>query len=74
MHNNEKWPNIHAFFISKQAEAGEKLGKSEATPWGWTFTYWKVFAFFSPRCHMKSNGKDSKKCTKNKCVCFNYVI
>ena len=39
-----------------------------------TFCYLKIFRFLHPLYHPKINRIYSKKCTKNKCVCFNKVI
>ena len=50
-----------------QAEIGRKLSKSEAAPWGRTFTFWKFFTLLY-------NRRYPKKCTKNKYVCLNEVI
>ena len=38
-----------------------------------SFRYLKIIFFLHPRYHPKNNRRHSKKCTKNKYVCFNDV-
>ena len=66
--------SIELFLVSfLHTPLGMKPSKSYATPWGWTFAIWKLFAFFI-YVSSKNKRRYSKKCTKNKCVCFDEVI
>ena len=61
------------FYKQRQAKIGKKLSKSQATPWGWTFPF-ENYSLSSSTLSSKNDMRYSKKCIKNKCVCFNYVI
>ena len=68
--------NIYAYFISNTfiSNARLKLAKIQAKAKQHPEAELLVFenySLFSFRLSSKNNGRCSKKCTKNKCVCFN---
>ena len=56
------------FYKQHQVEIGKKSRKSLATPWGWTFAIWKLFAFFSSIRYIL------QKCAKTKRVRLNEIV
>ena len=79
---------IHTFlykqhwYKQRQAEIGKKIKqrliclKKEYPPLGSNckLTLFEHFSLSSTTLSFKSNRRYSRKCKKNKCVCFNYII
>ena len=52
----------------------QKIKQKLSNTLGWTFAFWKLFAFSIQKLSSKNSRRYSKKYTKNKCVCYNEVI
>ena len=79
VYSNSKVNNVHAFFISNTfiSNTRLKLAKNQAKAKQHPeaeFLLFENYSFSSSTLSSKSNGRFSKKCTRNKCVCFNEVI
>ena len=70
---------LHAFFSTQhfnkhlQAKIGKNQAKVKQHPEA-ELSIFENYSFSSSSLSTKNNRNHSKKCTKNKCVCFNGVM
>ena len=62
------------FYKQRRVETGKKIKQKLSNTLRLNLSYLKIIRFLYPLYHPKIIGDIQKKCTKNKCACFNDVL